>query len=382
MTAFPVSLTDPVVFRETTLVQLRYSVADFVRMQDFLDAGIGRQVAVSDILNLHQDQVALTGIYMLEQILLTQTEVVNQRLRLALSEMINLREAVAKAQPVAVSDILNLHQDQLVAFAVKVLDKLGLSDLLAPKLIYRLSLAEQINLCGTIARFMGGAIIDGFTVSEVVAPLYRANAALTDNLGLNDALTPKFILRVVASDQVTISQTQVLKALLRGTVLEGIQLSAAYVAPNGSITTWAMNTRTTAVSEYRNYPFNSFAKMGHKYLGAAADGLYELDGDTDNGASIIATIRSGLTQMSGSHLGGIKAAYLAARGTGAWVLRIITGHGEVYNYAVTNQSMRSTKIHIGKGLRARFFAFELVSSGQDFDLDSLEFIPIVNARRV
>jgi hypothetical protein len=195
-------------------------------------------------------------------------------------------------------------------------------------------------------------------------------------------VTPKLILRVIASDTLNVSDAALVRQILRATVLEGIEISAAYVAPNGSITTWTMNTRTTAVSEYRNYPFNSFARVGHKYLGAAADGIYELDGDTDNGTAIIATLRSGLAQMAGSHLGGIKAAYIAARGTGSWVMRIITGHGEVYNYGVTNQSMRSTKIHIGKGLRARYFAFELVSSGQDFDLDSLEFLPIINDRRV
>lgn len=382
MTAYSVSLTDPVVFRESTLVQRPAASADFVRLQDYLNGGIGRSVSLSDIINLHLDQVGATGIYMLEQIRLAQSEIVNQRLHFTLTELINLHDAVARAQPVAVSDVVTIHQSELIQFAVKVLESLGLSDLLSPKFIYHLSLIEQINLASTIARFMGGAIIDGFTVSEAVSPLYRANASLVDGVGVNDSLTPRFLLRAVASDQVSLTSTMVLKAILHGTIIEGVQLSAAYVAPNGSITTWAMNTRTTAVSEYRNYPFNSFAKSGRRYLGAAADGLYELDGDTDNGADIIATIRAGLAQMSGSHLGGIKAAYLAARGVGGWVLRIITGHGEVYNYGVTNQSMRSTKVHIGKGLRARYFAFELVSSGQDFDLESLEFIPIVNDRRV
>jgi hypothetical protein len=37
---------------------------------------------------------------------------------------------------------------------------------------------------------------------------------------------------------------------------------------------------------------------------------------------------------------------------------------------------------MGKGLRSRYFAFELVSTGQDFDLDTLEFIPLVADRRV
>ena len=37
---------------------------------------------------------------------------------------------------------------------------------------------------------------------------------------------------------------------------------------------------------------------------------------------------------------------------------------------------------IGKGLSARYFAFELTTPGQDFDLDSVEFIPMMRDRRV
>jgi hypothetical protein len=44
--------------------------------------------------------------------------------------------------------------------------------------------------------------------------------------------------------------------------------------------------------------------------------------------------------------------------------------------------MRSTKFHMGKGQRSRYFAFELISAGQDFDLDTLEFVPLVVQRRV
>jgi hypothetical protein len=49
---------------------------------------------------------------------------------------------------------------------------------------------------------------------------------------------------------------------------------------------------------------------------------------------------------------------------------------------VSTRSMRSTKVHMGKGQRARYFSFELISTGGDFDLDTLEFVPIVVQRRV
>jgi hypothetical protein len=69
-------------------------------------------------------------------------------------------------------------------------------------------------------------------------------------------------------------------------------------------------------------------------------------------------------------------------GAGDYVLRVLTRDGKTYNYRVTAADGRSVKINMGKGLRSRYFAFELVSTGQDFDLDTLEFIPLVADRRV
>ena len=59
-----------------------------------------------------------------------------------------------------------------------------------------------------------------------------------------------------------------------------------------------------------------------------------------------------------------------------------TGDGKTYTYAVVGKDMQTTKVHMGKGLRARYFAFELISTGQDFDLDDIEFMPLVAQRRV
>ena len=157
---------------------------------------------------------------------------------------------------------------------------------------------------------------------------------------------------------------------------------AAYVSPGDGFTTWALNTRNSAVSEYQNYKFNSFARIGNHYLGANESGVYDLTGDTDNGASIIANLKSGLAQLGGFKFSSFSAAYVGMRGTGNFILRLITGDGVTYDYALVPRNMKTTKINLGKGLRARFFAFQLISSGSNFDLEGVELIPLVAQRRV
>lgn len=87
-------------------------------------------------------------------------------------------------------------------------------------------------------------------------------------------------------------------------------------------------------------------------------------------------------QFGSVQLSRLKAAYLGMRGAGEYVLRIETGDGSIYDYGVSARDMRTTKVHMGKGQQARYFAFELLGSGADFDLDSIEFVPLVKQRRV
>jgi hypothetical protein len=242
--------------------------------------------------------------------------------------------------------------------------------------------SEAVTIADALGRFFGAEVSDEINVAPLMGGYTSKDGQLSETIGLTEGVTPRLVLRVIATDTIGIEAEEALRMLFSPAIAEGIQLSAAYLSPDSSITTWAMNTRTAAVSEYQNYAFNSFARLGNKYIGANEDGLYELTGDDDAGTDIVATIRSGFAQWSGTHLGSFKAAYLAIRGEGSFVLRVVSGDGRTYNYSVTAESQKTVKVNMGKGLRARYFAFELVSTGQDFDLDTLEFIPLVADRRV
>lgn len=153
-----------------------------------------------------------------------------------------------------------------------------------------------------------------------------------------------------------------------------------YVFADEGGTAWAMNTRTGAVTEYENYTFASFMPLGAGYLGAAADGLYSLAAATDDGVDIALRARSGLMRFGGPRLSRLKAAYITARSGAELLLTIETGEGVEYVYDVASRVMRTMKVHMGKGMRATQFLFEL--TGSDLDLDMLELLPLVVQRRV
>ena len=198
-----------------------------------------------------------------------------------------------------------------------------------------------------------------------------------------DVLTETFIISVTLKEGAECSAIDALYLIAQETLAETATAEAFFVIPATS-TTWVINTRTNAISEYQNFAFNSFARVGRKFIGANENGLYELDGDTDDGTDIAWAVRNGMMQMNATRLSGLKGVYLGMRTAtgGDFCLKLIAGDGREYVYAFKAQPGQMTsKVEIGRGLRSRYFAFEL-SGTVDVDLDSFEFVPLTPQRRV
>ena len=212
---------------------------------------------------------------------------------------------------------------------------------------------------------------------------YKAVAKLGSTLEMVSHLAPHLVVVVAHADTLEIHDADVLRMLYAGQLTDTVDFAIDVFDPGGDVTTWAMNARTGAVTEYLNYGFNAFAQASSGlYLGAGSDGLYELAGSDDAGTPVIADIISGLADFGGSFLSGFKAAYLAVRGNGQFFLKLTSGSGASTVYGVNATTLKTSRVNMGKGIRARYFTFELVSTGQDFDLADLTFLPVQSTRRV
>lgn len=177
-------------------------------------------------------------------------------------------------------------------------------------------------------------------------------------------------------------------------VLPALQLTAtghaAAVATGqpqaANASTLVMQTERGALTEYTNYPFNSFAAFNGTFLGASEDGVFALTGDTDNGAAIAAAARGMTTDFGSSHLKRIERAYVGYRSTGQMVLRVVTEERWTRDYAIapaTHAGLHGAHARFGRGLEARYWQFEVRNhEGCDFSMDMIELKPIKLKRRV
>ena len=299
------------------------------------------------------------------------------------SEVIHLASALIRTFPAVLSQNLTVHMAETIALALTVLQRLKLIETLGPQTKFHLALVQAMLMNDALKRFFSAVLSQNLTVHPVMARTYVTSPVLSQNLTVHGALANSLVLQF--HDTLDLTEHDIVNMIYKGDPLvDQINLTGLYVSPSGTATTWAINTRTNAVTEYTNYNFNSFAPFGLKYIAAASDGIYELDGENDDGESIIADIISGYMQLNNTKMAGLKGVYLAVRGVGQWYLKLIAGNGLEYLYKLQTQpGLMNTKVNIGKGLRTRYMAFQLTSiDGSDFDLDSLEFVPMLSDRRV
>jgi hypothetical protein len=301
-------------------------------------------------------------------------------------EGLRFHALMSRAFPAAVSEGIVLSTQANLRILTSIFDGLLIGDTTSAGAIYQRTLTSQALLMSSIAQSLGGFLTEHLTMDDTFGQLWRFPRTLMDTVDISAAQTGWLVICMHLHDWTTFTDVDALQAIYRGDPLfDNIQITGACIEPSGGVTSWAINTRTGAVTEYQNFAFNSMTKMGNHYLGANDDGLWQLDGPLDGTEAIPTRARSGFASLGGSKFTSYKAAYLGLRISDQgrnFFLKLITGDGKEYVYAVRPQDMKTTKVNLGKGLRARYFAWEIETVGQDFSLDSLEFVPIISQRRI
>lgn len=152
--------------------------------------------------------------------------------------------------------------------------------------------------------------------------------------------------------------------------------------------TIVINTRNDAISTYENYPYNSFFELGGVYYGAGANGISQLDTQTDfdDLVPISAGISTGLMQFGEPHLKRITDAYMTLRTAGDLTITVTVDEGTPVVLAMPAQQIVDfiqRRVLIPKGLHGKSWKFEINNvNGSNFDFSHLGFNVAVSARRI
>lgn len=137
------------------------------------------------------------------------------------------------------------------------------------------------------------------------------------------------------------------------------------------------------VTHYSSYNFDAFAQIGGRYYGVAADGVYLLEGESDEGREITARIDFGTQKLSSAELKSIPSVYAGMASTQAATLVVGTRQGE-YRYVQRGHAPRlqTQRFDLGRGLRDTHYDFALEVPAAGLELDNMEFGATKSTRRI
>jgi len=152
---------------------------------------------------------------------------------------------------------------------------------------------------------------------------------------------------------------------------------------------FAMNLSHFGVTEYENYPLNSFCDYRGTgiYIGASEEGVFLLDGDDDNGVKINAAIQMGTEDLWKDVIKRLREGFTVIRG-GPLRLQIVLDEGRcdpvIRDLLSVRNVIHEERVKFPHGLKNRFVSFIWRNlGGTDFDMESFRVMvdPITHRKR-
>jgi hypothetical protein len=310
----------------------------------------------------------------------------------ALSESVGLADALISIFREALADVIGT-ADTLAASRVAVVELVEtmiVSGQATSTLDALIQLAEAAAFDDRLAPVVNAIVEEVFGGADAVATLLVAFDHIVDSVGAGDTVTTSMSVVGIVSETVSFSDEVSASATLVEALRDSVPLFATLQVVDDVFSGFVMNTENRAVSEYSNYPFNSFGEMGGSYYGASPEGIYILEGDDDDGDPIEARVRTAVINLLRGKMARVPSAYVGYTSDGTVVLKVVVtseqGAKEEYWYEMKPQNAdapREGRVKVGKGLKSVYWEFELVNkAGADFELENVQLYFVPLSRRI
>lgn len=147
--------------------------------------------------------------------------------------------------------------------------------------------------------------------------------------------------------------------------------------------TQSIDPESGATTTYESYGFNSYASVAGEHYGASKHGLFWLGGSTDDGALINYVVSLGKPNFGSGQNNRITDVYVGVTSQSEMLLRLTT-EGSSYTYKIRNydQHMQQQRFQVGRGLRGNHIEIELLGTGGDWELETIDFRLVRSERRL
>lgn len=205
--------------------------------------------------------------------------------------------------------------------------------------------------------------ISGFGIANLTGPNYSLTA------------TAQAVVKATATIRTPILSSSYGVARINTPILS---ITASTVRTTGHTVAYVMNLENAAVTKYLNYAFDNIVNFGNKFYGIKSDGVYLLEGDTDNGTSIPATIELPPTDFGSAIKKRVSDYYIDSSNT-----TVITPNVDGSDIGPYTAVFTGRKTQTGRGAKGRYWGLKVEnSSGGAMNINSIEIQSSITSRRV
>ena len=145
-----------------------------------------------------------------------------------------------------------------------------------------------------------------------------------------------------------------------------------------NILAYVTNIKTGETTRYNDYPFDHVLKFHGKHYGIKSDGIYLLEGATDDGVQIKASFITAKNDFDSSLLKRVPYIFTDTdRDT------FVTPHVDDSEYPSYSSNFAGKRTKLGRGIKGRYWSFEFSNvGGGEMRMRGFEIEPEVMTRRV
>jgi len=205
-------------------------------------------------------------------------------------------------------------------------------------------------------------ITERLTIGSTIEVLIGMNARLVESLVLSSSARANFILH----------------AVLRS----GLIISDYSSQSRNEAIQYATNIATGAVTRYSGFGFTNFCRVGQDLYGVRPDGLYKIDGSTDDGETLSALIDFAADDQGSPRTKRMENVFFGIATDGVAYARLTDDFGRDAKYRLIQRDSSEARINPAKGVSSRYWRLRLeIEDATYAELDNIEWVAATGARR-
>jgi hypothetical protein len=305
-------------------------------------------------------------------------------------DALKIRDSSIQIVPVYVVDALTAGDLTRIAIAHHVVDSLTIADESVTTQTFANRVADALTVTDALRVAYRFKVTDALTIGDELELKRGTVALLVDNLVMAEEAAVLNPTTCRVADTITIGEdlSVVLSAINK--VEDSLVIEDAALG-GGPGSAWRAHAELMAMSRYTNFPFTSMATVGGYLLATSPSGLCRLDGTTDGGVNIDATVQHDLSDEVMNDDGKMatdpnfkrpRYAYAAYKSGG--VLRLRLGYVDASGNELSadfdmparaaNQYLNG-RIDLGRGIRSRYLRPTLLNvDGAPFGMNELKLV--------